>query len=202
MLRNVLSALMVFAATAAMAAEDFTPRIALVNVQAVSSEQAEMLRGYMEKNLRVPVRLVEAKQDKTKTIIDQAHALVPLMTPEDASFIALLPAGDWVKTLTAPENKFAVINTDYINADDKAVFERRLKTMSIRTAGHLFGVGLSPDPHSCMHPYRTLEELDKMGTNFDPPSGQTFQMQSIMRGMRPVRPNFDKPAKAPAPAKK
>jgi hypothetical protein len=53
----------------------------------------------------------------------------------------------------------------------------------MRGIGLLLDVPQVPNPQSAMWSYRTMEELDWMGRNFDPPSLMKLQQNAIVMGL-------------------
>ena len=95
----------------------------------------------------------------------------------------------------------AVINVPAVVSTNSAVNTRRLQRLTMRAAASLFGIGSDPDPFCVMRDYRTLDDLDKMGTNFSPPWGDKFRKAAAARGLD-VRPLFTPRPKLSKPVRK
>ena len=61
----------------------------------------------------------------------------------------------------------------------------------MRGAAFMFGLTSDPDPHCVMHDYVTLDDLDKIGTNFSPPWLDRFIKAAQAKGMttKPLFPS-------------
>lgn len=105
--------------------------------------------------------------------------------PEDTGLIVLFrhaqegqPQGVY-----KPENRLVLINVRAVESDDAEQFARRVERQVLRGIAMLLGQEFSPDPQSVMFPYQSVEELDLIGRNFDPPSLRDLQRAAVLRGL-------------------
>jgi len=183
-------------------AETVDQHISIVNMSAVEPSIVEIIRVHAEKELYVPVIATNVQSScmGDLTMTGKMMAL-ELKRPSDACLIVLAnpKLADSEHAVILTNIQVAVINVSALKSGSSLDFEWRLRRLTMRGVAILFGLGSVPDPHCVMHSYRTLEELDKMGTNFSPPLGDQFRNAAAARGLsvRPLftpRPNLKKPA--------
>lgn len=85
-----------------------------------------------------------------------------------------------------PEQRVVVINVNAMRAGagaDDEVLARRLERQVIRGICTLLGLDQSPNPQSAYSPYETLEQLDQIGRNLDPPWQKKMQERARELGL-------------------
>ena len=160
--------------------------LALAVVGDLSADQVERVRAFMELNTAIPVTLRETDAIEADTLGGVADALVDLRDPADAALI-LLYAGeqDFAEhAVYRYEQGVGIINARLMRTEDEEIFLRRLERLGMRSAGLLLDVPLVPNPQSAMWTYQTMEHLDFMGRNFDPPSLKAIQENAQALGIR------------------
>ena len=123
---------------------------------------------------------LEACAKQVKELVDKKHPLV----------VGLLAASNIGAKhgLLKYEDGVAVVNAALLVPEDGDAerYGRRLERLVLGSYGFLLGMTYCPDPHCVMHPYKTLEQLDKMGRNFCPPNRQTFVEKASKKGLKAV----------------
>ncbi|MBT7065881.1 MAG: hypothetical protein HN919_06240 [Verrucomicrobia bacterium] len=119
--------------------------------------------------------------------------------PDDVCVIVLVPGGNAIKLHSTVERdlQMATVNVSALHSDDPVKMVKRLQRHVMRGVGFLFGLKPAPDPHCVTKHYRTLEDLDKMGMNYCPPSQGKFRAEALKRGMTvftPPRPQVKRGA--------
>lgn len=164
--------------------------IALVNIAAVDTNSAERIRLFVQQSLVVPIRLVNVEAPATKGLLSLGRSCIPLMTTNDACFVALAVPDEAVDEpiLIAPDNNWAVVNASCLRTQgiDTETLLRRMERQVMRSIAHLFGVAYCPEPRCVNHHVTSVEELDDMGRNFCPPTLEAFQREAMLRGMEVI----------------
>lgn len=152
----------------------------------LSPEQLERVRHFVEWNAAIPVHVREVEE---LADVDALAKLPPAVADQQDDADAA-----WVVIIAEPNDfpehsvynydlDIAVVNAAAVWTDDEEALMRRIEKLTIRGYGLLFDVPLVPNPHSAMWAYRTIEELDAMGRNFDPPSLKRIQENALSRGV-------------------
>lgn len=159
--------------------------LALAVVGDMPAEQVERLRSFAEVNTSIPVVLREVQAYEEDALTVMARALADVRHPEDAALV-LLYAGTQSfdeHALYLYEDFVAMVNTTALATEDEERYMRRVERVMMRSFGLLMDVPVVPNPQSAMWAYRTLEELDFMGRNFDPPSLIAIQRNAVAKGI-------------------
>ncbi len=139
----------------------------------------EHVRQWAVENLAVPVPLLPANGKPAETLDDAAKWGATLLSPERVGVVVLTwPSGDvMTHGIFQETNRVVVVNVKAMKSDhpDDERFRRRMERQVMRGIGLLYGLELSPNPQSAMTQYSSLEELDEIGRNFDPPWLLKFQ---------------------------
>ncbi len=160
--------------------------ILLVNIQAVDTQTVESVRSFAEINLMVPVKSAELSvaQKNDTDILSLARSCECLMTTQHVCRVLLVSQPLTKESMiVAPDQNWAVINIAALKTTDKALRNGRIERQVMRCIATMFGVGYTPDPHAVNKYITSVEQLDQMGRNFDPPSLEQFHNQAIARGM-------------------
>lgn len=161
-------------------------------------EAAERVRAFVERHTSIATRLRAVPPVEGATLDELSTALAAERHPEDAALVLLYACETVFPEHTAqhPDLGVGVVNVNALTADDDEVFLRRVERLAIRTVTRIMGAPLVPNPQSALWTYDpgSLEQLDRMGRNLDPPSLVYLQHEARRRGIplaidhRPRRP--------------
>lgn len=187
----VLSLLMTGGAGALFAEEDTTPPrlpVALIVLGDQQDELATRVKSWAEENLAIPVPVLPAQPDqKFKTFEEVADYGKSLLEPERLGLVVLWNPDSDVSSHGAyyPEHHVAMVNLQaMMTADtDAETIARRLERQVIRGICLVMGLEPNPNPHSAMFNYSTMEELDAIGRNLDPPWLMRLQEKAVAAGI-------------------
>lgn len=178
------------AGEAVIAARQLNP-VLLTKVGDLPAGLMDHLKAWAEESLVIPVPLGESLNSDS----DQMEAVVPLaaklLQADDAGVVVLHANAtpDQPNGIYRPQERVVVINvTDMREGADDAKLAARLERQVIRGICVLMGLEWSPNPESAMAQYGSLEELDRMGRNLDPPWLLKFQERARELGI-PLDPD-------------
>ncbi|MCS6771187.1 MAG: hypothetical protein NZ740_04095 [Kiritimatiellae bacterium] len=135
----------------------------------------ERARRWAEENLAIPVPYAGSLDISSPTAsLHEVAELAARKLPEDAVGAVVLYRGEPDSTnhgIYRPDLRVVVVNVRELLKDnpDEERIGRRLERQVIRGICSLMGMEYSPNPESAMTYYSTLEELDEIGRNLDPP---------------------------------
>lgn len=174
----------------------FEKTLTIVNADAVDSALLERVRTFAEKELHVPVRVVENPGlAGEKDFQSLENAAAQAKQENDVSFIVVanLEGEDHLKVNA--DHGIALINARALYAGERDLFEGRIRRMVMRAAAFSFGLEPTPDPYCVTRDYRSLEDLDRMGNNYSPPWQIRYAREAVARGLQILNPSVDtKPA--------
>jgi hypothetical protein len=156
--------------------------VALVVAGPVDEAVVARVKAWAEEQLAIPVPLAEALETKGASMDAVAREASARLAPEDLGVIVLLKSEQELPNhgIFNPDLRVVVVNVNRMAKDaDEETFGRRMERQVIRGIGSLLGLELSPNPESAMAFYSTMEELDMMGRNLDPP--WLYQLQQRAR---------------------
>lgn len=159
--------------------------VGLAVVGEMDEAAVERVREFAERNTGIPVRLREVPTVTAASLGEVADALTAERIEEDAAFV-LLYAGDAdfpAHTVYRYDRRTGIVNVSLLQTDDEEMFLRRIEKLTMRSLGLLMNVPPVPNPQSAMWNYSSLEELDLMGRNFDPPSLRVIQLNAQEMGI-------------------
>ncbi len=165
--------------------------VTLSKVGEIDAALVDRLKQWAESQLALPLPLAETLSPSNTTLEGVAIAAAELMQPEDAGMVVLHASAslDEPNGIFRPDLRVVVINVpDMREGADDETFARRLERQVIRGVGVLLGLEWSPNPESAMAPYGTLEELDRIGRNLDPPWLLKLQEKAVFLGL-PLDPD-------------
>ncbi len=148
-----------------------------------SSELLDRVHAFAEAHTGIPIQRIDPIPDAEK---DDLHDWFEVLDVGQGSFTVYLYAGDTKyepHILHSPSGRYAIVNLRALYTEDQEVYLRRVEKLFMRSIGLLLEVPLVPNPHSAMWTYQTLEDLDIMGRNFDPPSLLRLQQNAKDRGI-------------------
>lgn len=146
----------------------------------------ERVRAFVQRNTSVEVRVRPSLALDASTPLDTLQDLLGTERADADAALVVLYAGDQEfepHTVYDYEAGVAVVNLSALATDVVETELRRIEKLTIRSFGLLLDVPMVPNPHSALWTYRTLEELDFMGRNFDPPSLIRFQQNAAEMGI-------------------
>lgn len=160
-------------------------RIAVAGIGTWTPEQLERIRSFVELNTSLRTALLELPLTEAESL---EGVLEPLLEqrPADVAALVVLYNGDGAfasHSLYRYDERVALVNAAVLLSDDEEVFLRRMEKLTMRGVGLLLDVPQVPNPQSAMWAYRTVEELDWMGRNFDPPSLLKLQENAQALGL-------------------
>ncbi len=194
------------AETPPAAATDPLKRIVLANVDnAVNPAVMERVSTAVEEELSLPVEVRALTLDPQETLNDFVDPLSAAKGVHDACIVAFVAPStpQSMHYEIQPPQALAVINAPVFLCDDDEKYFRRLKRITMRNLGFIFGLSPAPDPHCVTRDYLDLNDFDQMGTNFTPPWLDRFQRESAQRGLQALEysaPEMVPAPEAPAPA--
>ena len=170
--------------------------LTVVNAAAMDTALLEQVRAFAERELRVPVRLIEnSKLTARKNFQTLESAAVQAKHENDVSYIVVAKLDGEEHLRVNADNGIAIINARALFSDDSTIFTGRIRRMVMRAAAFSFGLEPTPDPFCVTRDYRSLEDLDRMGNNYSPPWQARFAEEAAKRGLQ-----SPKPAAPPRPA--
>lgn len=193
MLSGVVLAGVAFASSAM--AEDVVPEPVgtMMNAPAVTAvgpvDQALMDRAvrWSQDNLAVEVPTRVTTPPEVITLNSAAKALSEQVGDQDAGLVALVwtDEPEPVHGFMWPDARVVIVNVRTLMTDgaDEETIARRIERQVIRGIAMLYGLEASPNPLSAMWNYTTLEQLDAIGRNLDPPWLRKLQQQAEAWGV-------------------
>ena len=165
--------------------------VVLTRVGELDEALMDRLKKWAETSLAVPVPLAESLTVTSDKLADVVPAAAAQLSPDDVGMVVLntLASADEPNGIFRPDERVVVINvTDMREGADENILAWRLERQVIRGICVLMGLEWSPNPESAMAQYQSLEELDRMGRNLDPPWLLKFQERANALGI-PLDPD-------------
>ena len=165
--------------------------VVLARVGKVDEALMDRLKSWAETSLAVPVPLAESLTVTSEKLADVVPVAAAQLGPDDVGMVVLnaLASVDEPNGIFRPDERVVVINvTDMREGADENILAWRLERQVIRGICVLMGMEWSPNPESAMAQYQSLEELDRMGRNLDPPWLLKFQERANALGI-PLDPD-------------
>lgn len=164
-------------ATFAAEAEDHPTQephnpVALAKAGPVSDAIMERVQKWGESQLAIPVPVAEPLETSGTSFDAVARDAAKNLKPEDLGYVVLLLSEKPLPNhgVYNPELRVVIVNVNLMEEGaDEETFGRRMERQVIRGIGTLMGLELSPNPESAMSAYSSMEELDRIGRNLDPP---------------------------------
>lgn len=148
----------------------------------------ERARTWAEENLAIPVPHLGTLEleNSAASLHEVAEAAATRVSPDSVGAVVLY-LGNPDSThhgIYRPDLKVVVVNVrEMLKDGDEERYGRRMERQVIRGICSLMGMEYSPNPESAMTYYSTLEELDKIGRNLDPPWLMKLQEKAREMGM-------------------
>lgn len=156
--------------------------VALVKAGPLDEAILQRVKTWAENELAIPVPVAESLETDAASMDAVAEQASARLQPEDLGVIVLLTRDTDLPNhgIFREDLRVVVVNVRVMQQGaDEETFGRRMERQVIRGIGSLMGLELCPNPESAMAFYSTMEELDQMGRNLDPP--WLLQLQSRAR---------------------
>ena len=164
--------------------------LTIVNAAAMDAALLEQVRAFAEKELRVPVRVIEnPKLVGKKDFQTLENAAVRVKHENEVAYIVVAELDGDEHLKVNADNGIALINARALSSDDAEIFAKRIRRMVMRAAAFSLGLPPTPDPFCVTRDYRSLEDLDRMGNNYSPPWQARFADEAAERGLLPPKPS-------------
>jgi hypothetical protein len=161
--------------------------VALVKAGDLDDALLKRLRDWAQNEMALSVPLAESLDVSAATLDQVADEAAKRVGESDLGYVVLFVSTNPVPHhgVYRPDQKVVVVNVNLMRegADDEK-FARRLERQVIRGIGVLLGLEWSPNPTSAMASYTTLEELDQIGRNLDPPWQLKMQQRARELGLQ------------------
>ena len=184
---SLLLAAAVWALGTTCRAEETSRVIVVTSAGAVDGALAAHLAAWARTNLALPV---EAKAPVAAAVknIDQTSevALRPRADREVLQVVLFQTEENSIAHgVLRPEQGVALVNVGAMRADSPSAekLQARMERQVIRAICMLMGLESSPNPFSAMTTYRSMEELDAIGRNLDPPWLVKLQHAAEAKGL-------------------
>lgn len=176
----------------AATAETALPRFQLVAPEAMSDDAVVRVRDWMQSNLHYEVDVLRLPAWEGTTAEEQMASLKAL--PEENILVTVVMAErleEGRHAVILPERMLGFIQVPLLFESPEERDFRRLERQAMRIAGFSLGVPPQPMPFCALAPYRSLEELDRMGRGFSPPAMAQYRAQLVERGI-PLSPEAER----------
>ncbi len=145
-------------------------------------------REWAGKNLAIPVEVLPAQPMNQLGSLDEVSQVAAAMLETNRIGIVVVwrPNSEVMNHgAYYPELRVAVVNLNPMLTPetDSEIIERRIDRQVIRGICMMFGLEPSPNPYSAMFNYQTLEDLDTIGRNLDPPWLIRLQEKAVELGI-------------------
>ena len=170
--------------------------VALIMIGEENESAMSRVKAWAEENLAIPVPVLPAQPEtKIEGFEEVAQYGSGLLEADRLGLVVLWrPSATNVTSHGAyyPDQRVAVINLAamYTADTEQETIERRLERQVIRGICLTMGLEPNPNPQSAMFNYSTMEELDAIGRNLDPPWLMRLQEKALAEG---ISVNVDSP---------
>jgi len=166
--------------------------VALLAAGDVDAALVERAQTWAQDNLAIPVPVLPAEPGWQFATFDEIAQKVAMIMENDRAGIVVLwrPSSDVMNHgAVFPDQRVSVVNLNpMLTPDtDSETIERRIERQVIRGICFVLGLDPNPNPMSAMFSYTSIEELDSIGRNLDPPWLQRLQQRAVELGI-PVDP--------------
>jgi hypothetical protein len=163
------------------AGEEAVPhRFLLVAPESMADAPVERVRDWMKSNLHYAVEVLRLPAWAGETAEEQMEALSGL--PEAHILVTVVMAerlDEGRHAVILPERMLGFIHVPVLFGSEEERDFRRLERQAMRIAGFSLGVPPQPMPFCALAPYRTLEELDRLGRGFSPPAMAQYRSRLV-----------------------
>lgn len=163
--------------------------VALIMIGESNDSLVERVTSWAEENLAIPVPVLPAQPE---TMIDSFEAVAEfgkgLLEPNRVGLVVLWRPSSTNETSHGayyPDHKVAMVNLAamYTEGTEQETIERRVERQVIRGICLAMGLEPNPNPQSAMFQYASMEELDAIGRNLDPPWLMRLQEKAMDVGI-------------------
>lgn len=168
------------------------PRFRLAAPETMPDAPVERVRQWMFANLHYEVDLIRLPPWEGETAAEQMAALSAL--PADNVLVTVVLAErleEGRHAVILPDQMTGFIHVPLLLEQHEERDFRRLERQAMRIVGFALGVPPQPLPFCALAPYRTLEELDRMGRGFSPPAMAQYRARLVERGI-PLSPEAER----------
>jgi hypothetical protein len=168
--------------------------VALMVLGDQQEELVARVKDWAEENLAIPVPVLPAQPEKELASFVEVADYGNTLLEADRLGLVVLWRGSGDETSHGafyPEQRVAIVNLNALMTEgtDQEVVERRIERQVIRGICLNMGLEPNPNPHSAMFNYSTMEELDAIGRNLDPPWLMRLQEKAMASGIPVDRNN-------------
>ncbi len=172
--------------------ENVLEPVALTSLGDVDEALMQRAAAWARDNLAIPVPVKINEAENTAGSFEEVRDLLAGMGEDGQLGLVVLwdaPEGVSSHGTYFPDEKVAVVNVRAMKegGPDEETFARRVERQVIRGICFAMGLEPNPNPQSAMFSYSTMEELDAIGRNLDPPWLMRLQKAAQDAGV-PVDP--------------
>ncbi len=165
--------------------------VSLVAFGDVDPALVEHAAAWAADNLAIPVPVAEPAGLEGESLEDAVTQAKQRVAEDSLGLVVFVrpTSGETVHGFMRPDDRVVIVNVGGLSVDDPetTLLEKRLERQAIRGTSMLMGLDPSPNPFSAMYNYQSLEDLDKIGRNLDPPWLKKLQQAADAKGI-PVDP--------------
>lgn len=194
LMKNIRTAFRMWVGLVGLAAcaEDPARTFTVTTLGPVDTQWVARVTAWAGRNLALPVEAGAPLAAEVATLEDAITAALQPRPANQVGRIVLIHPKEVSKAhgVLRPEAGVALINVSAMQADGASdeVVQLRLERQIIRAICMLLGLESSPNPQSAMCTYASLDELDALGRNLDPPWLMRVQTAAKEKGI-PVDPS-------------
>lgn len=160
--------------------------VALVKAGPIDDALMQRLKSWAENVLAIPAPFAESLDTTAESMDAVAEEAAARLRPEDLGVVVFLAADHDLPNhgIYREDLRVVVVNANLMKKDvDEETYARRMDRQVIRGIAMLMGLETSPNPESAMAFYSTMEELDQIGRNLDPPWLHRLQLRARELGI-------------------
>ncbi len=183
---SLAAILLVASAWAADEAADRPKGVTLVAVGNMEDDLIERIHEFVVLNSAIPTRVLRRDAAADGSLAGEGRAFADVKDDRDIALVVWVTPGEREDEHIAylQDEGIAVVNVGALRVDNEEQFARRMEKMTMRALAVLLGVEPVPNPQSALFTYTSIEELDAMGRNYDPPSLMRVQERAVQRGVQ------------------
>lgn len=180
-MKNITILALSFAVTLSVMAEELPFAVASANEPVAVTALGEVDDALLQRaatwaadNLAIPVPVKNNDAENSATSFEEVRDALARMN--DGGQLGVVVLWDAPAEVTShgtyfPDEKVAVVNVRAMTEGDpdEETLARRIERQVIRGICFAMGLEPNPNPQSAMFSYSTMEELDAIGRNLDPP---------------------------------
>jgi hypothetical protein len=149
-------------------------RIAIINVGGVDAAIMEHCVTNLQAVFLTPLTVLPPQEAVgADSLEDELPPLEKLKAEDTFCILAVIMGGEGNEKYVAtyPKRRIAFVNARTLKpADgDETLYERRMKSETVRMVAYQMGIAPAPDPRCASHAYLNDDGLNQKGTNLCPP---------------------------------